>query len=110
MFYRFKFDDDRVTPATLNQVLEDNFGGEDYTSPAHARSENRFTNAYMLVYIRESQTKSVLEQVTEKDIPSHLGKKRKCHYKRFIFNFFLVFIISATYQTRKITHGRIPQT
>lgn len=73
----FKFDDDRVTPATLNQVLEDNFGGEDYTSPMRTRSENRFTNAYMLVYIRESQTERVLEQVTEEDIPSHLVQRIK---------------------------------
>lgn len=91
MFNRFKFDDDRVTPATLNEVLEDNFGGEDVTAPMHARSENRFTNAYMLVYIRESQTHHVLEKVTDKDIPSHLGKQNICH-TRLISNFF-VFII-----------------
>lgn len=105
MFYRFKFDDDRVTPATLNQVLEDNFGGEDYTSPMRTRSENRFTNAYMLVYIRESQTERVLEQVTEEDIPSHLGKQKKnVIVSDTYLIFFLVLIISATYQTRKISH------
>lgn len=73
-FIRFKFDDDRVTPASLNQVFEENFGGETmFTHPSY-RSVKRFTNAYMLVYIRESRQDQVLEEVTQKDIPAHLGK------------------------------------
>lgn len=64
-YSRFKFNDDIVTPATLKHVLENNFGGEKI---AYSKLKKRSTNAYMLVYIRESQQDKILEQVTEKEI------------------------------------------
>jgi ubiquitin carboxyl-terminal hydrolase 7 len=79
LFARFKFDDDRVTPALLKEVLEENFGGEQLGGPPNMRPNgrpmNRFTNAYMLVYIRESRLDEVLAPVTETDIPKHIGER-----------------------------------
>lgn len=73
---RFKFDDDRVTPATLTEVLEDNYGGIPLHPPSPGmKNVNRTTSAYMLVYIRESMQEEVLSQVTQNDIPQHLGKR-----------------------------------
>ncbi|KAI9269716.1 cysteine proteinase [Helicostylum pulchrum] len=65
----FKFDDDRVTPASLQQVFEANFGGDD-SSPIH-------TSAYMLVYIRQIFQDKVLAPVTSQDIPTHLVERIK---------------------------------
>lgn len=76
----YKYDDDRVTKATMREVLEDNYGGE-YILPngqaAKVKSKPvlRHNSAYMLVYIRQSRVDQVLLPVTEEDIPSHL---RKC--------------------------------
>ena len=74
-----KFDDDRVTPVTDKEVLEDNFGGETPSgTPPDLQSNQdpamkRFTNAYMLVYIRESAMDEVLAPVTVDDTPAHLS-------------------------------------
>lgn len=74
-----KFDDDRVTPVTDREVLEENYGGEilnGLTSPAQrqqVRAMKRFTNAYMLVYIRESTIDEILAPFTEADTPPHLS-------------------------------------
>ncbi|CZT50859.1 related to human ubiquitin-specific protease [Rhynchosporium secalis] len=76
----YKYDDDRVTKATLREVLEDNFGGE-YIQPngqvmkVRSKPVLRQNSAYMLVYIRQSRVDNVLLPVTEEDIPSHLQKK-----------------------------------
>lgn len=80
----FKFDDDRVTPATLKEVLEDNFGGEmmptngtqrQFAATAPVRAMKRFTNAYMLVYVRESKMDTVLKPIQEEDTPMHLRSR-----------------------------------
>ncbi|KAI4256997.1 MAG: hypothetical protein LQ352_001825, partial [Teloschistes flavicans] len=81
----YKFDDDKVTRATLKEALEENFGG-DYANMAngHAGVRNPYTrtlstkrsmSAYMLVYIRKSREKDILLPVGEDDSPSHLGKR-----------------------------------
>ncbi|RCI04918.1 hypothetical protein CU098_011576 [Rhizopus stolonifer] len=74
----FKFDDDRVVPCSMREVLEDNFGGEHpglANIRPHGRPMNRFTNAYMLVYVRESLLDQVLAPVTETDIPAHVAER-----------------------------------
>lgn len=74
-----KFDDDRVTPVTDREVLEENYGGEainGLVSPMQrnqVRAMKRFTNAYMLVYIRESEIDEVLAPFKEEDTPAHLS-------------------------------------
>ncbi|KAL8284094.1 hypothetical protein RQP46_004843 [Phenoliferia psychrophenolica] len=81
-----RFDDDRVVPITDQEVLEDNFGGESLlpngtngqlhpppTKPAMKPGAlKRFTNAYMLVYIRESKAAAVLEPISTEQVPEHL--------------------------------------
>ena len=81
----YKFDDDRVTRATLKEALEENFGG-DYGNKANGApvrnpytrtlSTKRSMSAYMLVYMRQSRLKSLLHQVSESDSPPHLGKSQ----------------------------------
>jgi ubiquitin carboxyl-terminal hydrolase 7 len=77
-----KFDDDRVTPVTDREVLEENYGGEALNGipPAVQRNQvramKRFTNAYMLVYIREAAVPEVLAPFTEDDTPAHLSMSR----------------------------------
>ncbi|KAF9453207.1 cysteine proteinase [Macrolepiota fuliginosa MF-IS2] len=76
-----KFDDDRVTPVTDKEVLEENYGGEPLNGlpPALQRNQvramKRFTNAYMLVYIRESALGDVLPSFAEEDTPAHLKRR-----------------------------------
>lgn len=76
-----KFDDDRVTPVTDKEVLEENYGGEPLNGipPTVQRNQvramKRFTNAYMLVYIRECEMDDILAPFTEQDTPSHLKKR-----------------------------------
>lgn len=89
-----KFDDDRVVPSTIKEVLEENYGGEpagtlNNTKP-NGRTFKRFTNAYMLVYIRKSMLDDILADVTVDDIPQHLSKLQKDEYNnnRTYFNIF----------------------
>ena len=75
-----KFDDDRVTPVTDREVLEENYGGEalnGLVSPMQrnqVRAMKRFTNAYMLVYVRESAIDEVLAPWKDEDTPPHLSE------------------------------------
>ncbi|KAL8657634.1 MAG: hypothetical protein Q9226_001719 [Calogaya cf. arnoldii] len=81
-FYRF--DDDKVTRATLKEALEENFGG-DYANMVNGAgvrnpytrtlSTKRSMSAYMLVYIRKSREKDILLDVAEEETPAHLAKQ-----------------------------------
>ncbi|KAJ7753267.1 hypothetical protein B0H16DRAFT_1690878 [Mycena metata] len=75
----FKYDDDRVTRATDKQVFEDNYGGKALDGlPSTAQfnqvkaSKDFSSNAYVLVYIRESAIDQVLAPCTDEDIPPHI--------------------------------------
>jgi ubiquitin carboxyl-terminal hydrolase 7 len=81
----YKFDDDRVTRATMKEVLEENFGG-DYNMPnghtvqgvrnpyTRTLSTKRSMSAYMLVYLRQTRLDSILPDVSKDDTPPHLRK------------------------------------
>ncbi|KAJ2612663.1 ubiquitin-specific protease ubp15 [Coemansia sp. RSA 1365] len=75
----FRFDDDRVVPVTRDEVFEEYYGGEFPQPPGQpgmrARpSSKRYTNAYMLVYIREALRDRVLN-AGDAPIPEHLLKR-----------------------------------
>ncbi|TXG49238.1 hypothetical protein EZV62_025113 [Acer yangbiense] len=78
----FKFDDERVTKEDMKRVLEEQYGGEEelpHTNPGFNNSPFKFTkysNAYMLVYIRESDKDKIICNVDEKDIAEHLKVAR----------------------------------
>eukprot|EP01111_Echinosteliopsis_oligospora_P012912 TRINITY_DN4502_c0_g1_i1.p1 TRINITY_DN4502_c0_g1~~TRINITY_DN4502_c0_g1_i1.p1 ORF type:complete len:1110 (+),score=317.42 TRINITY_DN4502_c0_g1_i1:80-3409(+) len=76
----FKFDDDRVTVATDAQAIDDNFGGEEeycYISQGRkmTTTHKKFSNAYMLVYLRASRVTDILADIPETEIPSHLKER-----------------------------------
>ncbi|CAM6041601.1 unnamed protein product [Sphagnum compactum] len=79
----YKFDDERVTKEELKRALEEQYGGEEelpQTNPGFNNTPFKFTkysNAYMLVYIREADKDKVICNVDEKDIAEHLQIRLK---------------------------------
>ncbi|KAK9699295.1 hypothetical protein RND81_08G165600 [Saponaria officinalis] len=79
----FKFDDERVTKEDIKRALEEQFGGEEELPPTNPGFNNapfkftKYSNAYMLVYIRESDKDKVVCDVDEKDIAEHLRTRLK---------------------------------
>lgn len=63
----YKFDDDRVTPATEREVLNDNYGGPASVIQVPKGTE-RSRTAYMLVYIRASEAEQILAPLSIHDI------------------------------------------
>ncbi|WOL07935.1 ubiquitin carboxyl-terminal hydrolase 13 [Canna indica] len=74
----FKFDDERVTKEDSKRALEEQYGGEEELLQINPGLNNapfkftKYSNAYMLVYIRESDKEKVMCDVDEKDIVEHL--------------------------------------
>lgn len=76
----YRFDDDRVTQATMKEVLDENYGGGEPLENLGAMNlamrqlnrHKRFTNAYMLVYVRDNAMDEVLKPLQAGDIPEHL--------------------------------------
>ncbi|KAK1426169.1 hypothetical protein QVD17_14838 [Tagetes erecta] len=79
----FKFDDERVTKEDLKRALEEQYGGEEELPQANPGYNNtpfkftKYSNAYMLVYIRESDKEKIICDVNEKDIAEHLRLRLK---------------------------------
>jgi ubiquitin carboxyl-terminal hydrolase 7 len=79
----FKFDDERVTKEDMKRALEEQYGGEEelpQTNPGFNNAPFKFTkysNAYMLVYIRESDKEKIICDVDEKEIAEHLRIRLK---------------------------------
>ncbi|KAJ1772579.1 ubiquitin-specific protease ubp15 [Coemansia sp. RSA 1843] len=74
----YRFDDDRVVPVHTEEVFEEYYGGEvqQMHNPGMRMRQNskRFTNAYMLVYIREAMADSVMCG-GDAPVPEHLIKR-----------------------------------
>ncbi|TVU24932.1 hypothetical protein EJB05_27399, partial [Eragrostis curvula] len=79
----YKFDDERVTKEDAKKALEEQYGGEEelpQINPGFNNAPFKFTkysNAYMLVYIRESDKEKIMCTVDEKDIAEHLRIRLK---------------------------------
>ncbi|KAJ1919474.1 ubiquitin-specific protease ubp15 [Mycoemilia scoparia] len=86
----YRFDDDRVVPVLEDEVIDESYGGDigsgnvnnnGPTRPsggfgAVTRSTHKkITNAYMLVYIRSSQSRKILDPVDDSEIPIHVIKR-----------------------------------
>lgn len=67
-----KFDDDVVSRCSRQEAIDNNFGGHDEDMNMTVK---HCTNAYMLVYIRDSELKNVLQDVIVHDIPSELADR-----------------------------------
>ncbi|CAI9765932.1 unnamed protein product [Fraxinus pennsylvanica] len=79
----YKFDDERVTKEDMKRALEEQYGGEEelpQTNPGYNNTPFKFTkysNAYMLVYIRVGDRDKIICDVDEKDIAEHLQVRLK---------------------------------
>jgi ubiquitin carboxyl-terminal hydrolase 7 len=80
----YKFDDDRVTRATLREALEENFGGDYQQANGNVGHRNPYTrgwsskrsmSAYMLVYIRDTHLDQVLMEGKTVEPPRHLAER-----------------------------------
>lgn len=58
-----------VSRCTKQEAIEHNYGGQDEDM---SMTVKHCTNAYMLVYIRDSELKNVLQEVKEEDIPQEV--------------------------------------
>ncbi|KAJ9545953.1 hypothetical protein OSB04_025660 [Centaurea solstitialis] len=78
-----KFDDERVTKEDLKRALDEQYGGEEELPQANPGFNNspfkftKYSNAYMLVYIRESDKEKIICNVDEKDVAEHLRIRLK---------------------------------
>ncbi|CAN8269436.1 unnamed protein product [Cochlearia groenlandica] len=77
----YKFDDERVTKVDVQMALEEQYGGEEEPNyPGFNIPPYKFTkysNAYMLVYIRDSDKDKIICNADEKDIAEHLRARLK---------------------------------
>ncbi|KAD4584001.1 hypothetical protein E3N88_21602 [Mikania micrantha] len=78
-----KFDDERVTKEDMKRAMDEQYGGEEELPQANPGFNNspfkftKYSNAYMLVYIRESDKDKVICNVDEKDVAEHLRIRLK---------------------------------
>ncbi|PWZ30545.1 Ubiquitin carboxyl-terminal hydrolase 13 [Zea mays] len=86
----YKFEDERVTKEDMKRALEEQYGGEEelpHTNPGLDTAPLRFTkhsNAYMLVYIRESDKDNIICDLDDEDISEHLKVARDFDIKEQI--------------------------
>lgn len=61
-----------VSRCSKQEAIEHNYGGHDEDMSLTVK---HCTNAYMLVYIRDSALRTVLQETTEQDIPTELVER-----------------------------------
>lgn len=67
----YKFNDESVRVAEIQDVLAANFGGSTYNY--WGSKVPLSTNAYLLVYIQKSKRDELMKRVNESDIPQHIA-------------------------------------
>jgi len=100
--FRYKFEDERVTKEDMKRALEEQYGGEEEVIYADTKTSSinlstwcfsvnfllqlphtnglnttpirfmKHSNAYMLVYIRESDKEKIICDLDDEDISTHL--------------------------------------
>ncbi|VAI05570.1 unnamed protein product [Triticum turgidum subsp. durum] len=85
----YKFDDERVTKEDTKKAFEDQYGGEEEELPQINPGFNntpfkftKYSNAYMLVYIRESDKEKIMCNVDESQIRLKKEQEEKEHKKK----------------------------
>ena len=71
----YKFDDERVTKVKEKEAVDGQFGGSEHqTHPGHTPQWKfpKISNAYMLVYVRESAIPEINVEVTSNELAAHL--------------------------------------
>ncbi|EFA82639.1 meprin and TRAF domain-containing protein [Heterostelium album PN500] len=76
-----KFDDEDVSKCTFTQVTEESFGAEVDPTKRMPFIRN-FTNAYMLIYLREKESNDLLKPIPDSDIPEHLKQRIESDEKK----------------------------
>ncbi|KAF8398033.1 hypothetical protein HHK36_016959 [Tetracentron sinense] len=86
----FKFDDERFTKEDTKRALEEQYGGEEELPQTNLGLNKtpftftKYSNAYMLVYIRKSDKEKIIYNLDDKDIAEHLrkGQEEKEHEEK----------------------------
>lgn len=73
----YRFDDERVTKEEQSTAVEGQFGGDDDPPGLTGFKVARFSNAYMLVYVRDCDRDWVLCDVPEDEVAEHLRLRIK---------------------------------
>jgi len=70
----YRFDDERVTKVKEKEAVENQFGGTEQHHPGHTPQWKlpKISNAYMLVYVRESAVPEINAEASHDDISAHL--------------------------------------
>ncbi|CAL8466972.1 g6508 [Coccomyxa elongata] len=72
----FKFDDEKVSVEDVKKALNEQYGGEDENSPPgtgfNTFKFTKYSNAYMLVYVRTSHWDKIMCDVGKNDIQEHV--------------------------------------
>lgn len=82
----FKFDDERVTRESKEAAIEQQYGtDEDPMAQGGTLQQrlNKVSNAYMLVYVRESDREMIRTTVSDEDIAEHIREKHRKEMVRF---------------------------
>ena len=56
----FKFDDDIVSPVSQKEAIQANYGGDPIDDSIMSMMQKANTNAYMLIYVRETEIKELV--------------------------------------------------
>lgn len=73
----YKFDDSRVTKVDSKQAIEDNFGGVEvynyqFQGKPQSITRQKAANAYMLMYVQQSEARQILQEVDSEDVSEEL--------------------------------------